>query len=144
MKWLRRGRFRLFRGQKGFTLIEILVAVVILAAIGVVFMRTTATNARASGILDEKVVATNLVTAYLESIRQVTYDDSANPYSTVSSNITIPTQYNVAINVLYSGDGITWQPSKDPGDLKLQKISISVSRTNGKLVLTTCTFRMKR
>ena len=144
VRWLRENGSRLFRGQRGFTLLETLLAVFLIALIGVAVLRAIDTNARATGILDERVQATNLVTAYLENIRQLPYSDNASPYNTVNNNITIPTQYGVAVNIAYSPDGATWATTNASGAYKLQRISISVSRTSGKLVLTTCTFRAKR
>ena len=135
---------RLLRGQGGFTLIETIIAVVIIGAIGTGVIKAIDTNARANRVLDEKVQATNLVSAYLENMRQLSYDDSANPYPTIGNGVTMPPQYSVTVNVGYSGDGSTWATTNNSGAYKLQKISISVSRTSGKLVMTTCTYRTVR
>ncbi|MBM2825922.1 MAG: hypothetical protein HW402_1586 [Dehalococcoidales bacterium] len=135
------------RRQRGFSLLETVLAVFLIALIGAGVIRAISTNARASGVLDEKVQATNLATAYLEGIRQLGYDDSASPYASVNATVTKPPQYIVATNIAYgsSTDGlnITWYDTP-AADRKLQKITISVSRTSGKLILTTCTFRTTR
>lgn len=148
IRWLKKNGSRLFRGQRGFTLIETLIAVVIISAIGTGVIKGIDTNARADRVLDEQVQATNLVTAYLENMRQLDYDNSANPYPAISNNVIMPTQYSVAVNIAYgySSDGlnINWATTNNSGAYTLQKISISVSRTSGKPVLTTCTYRAKR
>ena len=143
IRWLRKNSFR-FRGQRGFTLMEVMVGVIIIGLIGTGVIKGIDANARATRILDEQVQATNLVTAYLEGMRQMSYSDNASPYNSVNATITIPAQYSVAMNIAYSNDDITWSTTNSSGALKLQKITISVSRTNGKLVLSTCTFRTKR
>ena len=135
---------RLYRRQKGLTLIEVLVSVAIMAALGTAIASALNANASSRRVLDEKIQATNLVTEYLEAIRQLSYSANASPYNTVSNNITMPTQYIVAMNIAYSNDGNSWDTTNHSGTWKLQKITISVSRTTGRLVLTTCTFRTPR
>ena len=136
-------KFKLFQGQMGFTLIEVLVGVAIIAAIGIGVIRVIDTNARARQVLDEQVQATNLVTAYLEGIRQLPYSDNASPYASVSASIVKPPQYVVAMNIAYSPDGVYWAPTNNNGAYKLQRITISVSHGD-KPVLSTCTFKSPR
>lgn len=147
MRWLRKGRFRFLRGQRGFTLIEVLVAAAILAAIGVGLLNALDTNAKATRQLDEKVVATNLATAYLEAIKAAPYDSTEPYYDTAVAGITIPPQYIVNVDIQFSsdgasGDGIDWGPYT--GVETIQKIAIAVSREGGKSILSICTFKTKR
>ena len=135
---------RLLQRQRGFTLIEVLVAVALIVALGTAIASAMNTNASARRVLDEKIQATNLVTDYLEAIRQLPYDDVASPYAGVANSIVLPNQYVVTMRFFYSPDGTTWVTNNNSGAYKLQKISISVSRTTGRLVLTTCTFRTPR
>ena len=142
-----------FRLNKGFSLLEVLVAVGILAFIGVSVMTAMDTNSRANRTLDEQVTATNLATSYFEAIRQLPYDDYIehidNEYAAAGDNITVPYQYTVDIVVDYSdddypADGTTWISSSNHTTEKLQRITIDISRTDGKPVFSTCTFRTDR
>ncbi len=132
-------RFRLLGGQSGIGLLEALVAVGILGLIGTGVLSALSTNAKAARVLDEQVVATNLASAYLEAIRGLSYQPD---YTSAGNNITIPSQYSVAISIQYSADGTTWVDSYS--DQKLQKVSILVSREGSRPVLSICTYKTVR
>ncbi len=131
-------------GQHGFTLMETILAIAIISVLGIAVIRALDTNARSARTLDEQVQATNLVTAYLENIRQLPYSDNSSPYNTAGANVVMPPQYSVVMDFFYSGDGVNFQSTNNSGAYTLQKISISVYRTNGHLVMHTCTYRAKR
>ena len=145
MRWLGKERIRFLRGQRGFTLIEIILAAAILAVIGVVLLNALDTNAKATRQLDEKVVATNLATAYFEAIKASPY---AETYDDAVAGITVPPQYIVNVDIDFSSDGdttdgqITWVDTYN-GET-LQKITITVSREGGTPILSICTFKTKR
>ena len=66
MRLLGKGIPGFFRGQKGLTLIEVLVAVAVLAAIGVAFMVSMNAAYKGVGVLDEKTQAKALARSQLE------------------------------------------------------------------------------
>lgn len=144
MRWLLKGKLRLFREQRGFTLFEVLVAVGILGLIGVGLLTALDTNARAARTLDEQVTATNLATTYFEAIKTMPYADT---YPEPEDIITIPTQYKMNIKIDFSSDsnpndGITWVDTYT--DETLQRITVIISREGGESVLSMCAFKAKR
>jgi len=149
MRWLRKGKFRFLQGQSGIGLLETVIAVAILGAIGVSLLTALGTNARATRTLDEHVVATNLATAYIEAIKASSY---AETYDDVVADITIPPQYIVNVGITFTSDGdttdgITWVDEYLDGEGKertIQKLTVTVSREGGKPVLTICAFKTKR
>jgi len=141
MRRLGKGRFRLFRGQRGFTLIEVVVAVGILGFIGTGVVMALNTNSRATGILDEQVTATNLATAHIEAIRSLPY---APNYPNASENITIPSQYSVVINTECSTDSTTFYECTGSDNETFQKIVVFVFREGEEPVFSMCTYRTKR
>ena len=146
MRWLGKGRLRFLRGQRGFTLIETILAVAILAAIGVGLLNALDTNAKATRTLDERVTATNLATAYFEAIKAMPY---AETYPEPEDIITIPPQYDVDVDIQFSSDGdttdgITWGDYNIEDPQTIQKLTITISREGGKPVLAICNFKTKR
>ena len=151
MRWLGKERLRFLLGQKGFSLIEVLVAAAILAVIGVGLLNALDTNAKATRQLDEKVVATNLATAYFEAIKATsTYDTTEPYYSDAVAGITVPPQYDVDVNIqfpnnIYVEDDITYFTwSNTYSGETFQKIAITISRDDGRHILTVCTFKTSR
>jgi len=84
MKWLGKDRFRLPEGQRGISLIETVVAIGILAAIGVVFLSALFSTSRGTGLHEQRVTALNLAQSQLELIRQAAYDNVTPYYDNVT------------------------------------------------------------
>jgi len=141
MRWLAKGKSKLFREKTGFTLIEIVIALGILAAVGTGFLTALNTNSRAVRTVDEQVTATNLATAYFEAISKSTYATEPPYYDEAVASIDIPFQYNVAVNVESSSDGTNFN-AFTVGET-LQRITVIVSR-QGKPVLSTCTYKAEK
>jgi len=133
-------KFPFLHGQIGFTLIEVLVAVGIMAAIGVAYMTALETNSRSDRTLDEKVTATNLATEHIEAIEQLPF---APTYPNAGDSIDIPFQYTVTVDTECSSDGDTFSPCTGSEEETFQKITVSISR-EGRPVLSMCAYRTKR
>jgi len=143
MRWLSKVRFRFLQGQKGMSLLEVVIAAAILGVIGVAFLTALNANTKATGALDERVTAANLIADYLEVISNSDYSDSGD-YDDDVANITIPFQYSADINVECSSDGTYFVPMEEgTGSETLQKITVTVSR-EGEHILSICTYKAKR
>ncbi len=119
---------------------EVLVALFILGAFGAALLTALQTNAKATQTLDEKVIASNLASTYLEKIRDTPY---AHSYPTVGDSIPKPPQYTVDVYIQCSIDGTTFRTCQLTTDETFQKINVIVSH-GGRTVLSLCTYRSAR
>ncbi len=148
MRQLWKVRFRPFRRQSAFTLIEVLVAVAIFAAIGVTFINAINTGYGSVRILDEKTQAEALIRSQLDDIKASTYQDSGNYTVTV----TLPPQYSMSINVtaprcIGTADNCTsLEELMGEPVTTIQEITVSVFRTGSdgdRPVLSVGTYKVK-
>lgn len=126
---------RLFRGQKGFSLFEVLVAVGILGFIGAGIAMAIDTNYRSVAVLDQKTTGMNLAITHVEFIREAEF---AQDYSSVVASIVLPSQYESNINLEYSDNGDDWTETCD--NRTLQRIIVSISQ-GGSPVYSMCTYK---
>ena len=118
---------KLVSGQKGTTLIEVLIAIAILGMIAAPFLTALSTSSRALIVADERTTAESLVRSQIEYVRSQEYDANGT-YAEIAD---VPVGYNVSLsNVTNLEDG-------------LQKITITVERNNDKLVLITSTYKAR-
>ncbi len=132
-------RLKFLKGQTGLSLIEALVAVAILAAIGVTFISALYTGYGSVRILDEKIQAEALIRSQLDDIKVATYLVSGNYTVTVN----VPYQYSVVV-VVETLDTETC--AADSNCNTLQKITVEVSRTGSdedRPVLSISTYKVK-
>ena len=126
--------------ERGFSLIETVIALGVLGVIGIAFLNALTTSTRATGSLGDGVQAEALIRSHLETIKEC-------PYATVSYDaclavppvITIPFQFDVTIDVDCSADGGFTFGVPCSGEA-LQRISIGVSR-EGRPVHAMTTFK---
>ena len=121
------------RGQGGYTLIETLAGLAILAMVGVTFLSAMVVSTKATIIADERTTAESLSQAQLEYVMQCHYDDmNVPPLYGVDGSIDIPQGYSIEVNAerldLYE-DGT----ANDDG---VQRITVKIYH-EGELVTTT-------
>ena len=74
------------KSQKGFSLVEVLVAVAILSLVGVAYMSALSTSSRALLITDEQQTARNIAELQLEEIRSTNYSLAGYAPMDISTN----------------------------------------------------------
>jgi len=141
MKWLGKGRFRFLGGQRGFTLIEILVALAILAAIGVAFLSGLSTTSKIVAMSQESVAVESLAKSQIERIKSqdyipvVDYDPLTNGYEEINIPADLAGRgYDIEIN---PPEIIIIPPE---GGFELQSITV-VIRRNGEGMFTISIYR---
>jgi prepilin-type N-terminal cleavage/methylation domain-containing protein len=112
-----RGKFTLLRDQKGFSLLEILMALGILGAIGGGFSAALYTGIRATDQAAEFTEVDRLVRNQIEEIKNASYDEILPlEYPIVAT----PGDYSISLGIVKTGDG-------DGGTY--QTITITVARS---------------
>lgn len=133
-------RFTFFAGQNGFTLIETLVSVAILGALGVTLLLGLSTANKGVAISQERVIAENLAKSQFEHIKSQEYipvddynpDDPAKRYEVI----------DVPANLAGAGYTLEVHPPElvtpaGAGGYELQSLTIMVKRNgSGKLTIT--------
>ena len=127
-----------WRDERGMTLIETLVAVAILGAVGVVFLSGLAVSSKAVMVSQERVAAESLAKSQMEYVKSSTYDTSSSPDYSLDPNLPIPAGYGIEVDVEFldpAGDG--------PGDDGLQEITVTVDR-EGDTAFTLTAYKVDR
>jgi len=143
MRWLGKERFRFLREQRGIGFIETLVALAILAAIGVAFLSGLFTTSKIVAISQESVAVESLARSQIEFIKSQAYvavadynpDDPAYRYETIDIPADLVGKYDIEINL----------PETIPvgeGPFELQSITVVIKR-NGEKVFTISTYRVE-
>jgi len=136
---------KLVSGQKGTTLIEVLIAIAILGMIAVPFLTALSTSSRALIIADERTTTESLIRSEIEYVRSQDYCNASWSYevdstgSTPSSNPCWPVEshalpdsckdYSLTVNASLIVDGI-------------RNITVTVWR-DSEVVLITSTYKAR-
>ncbi len=120
-----RGSGRSARSESGLSILETLVALAIISAIGVTLLSSIATTSKAFIVADEQTTAESLARLQMETAKKATYVSGATSYTAAavpgSADYTGYTANIIAAALNYPDDGI-------------QKITVSVNRTSRELI----------
>ena len=131
MRWLRKGRIKFFRGQRGITLIETLVGLALLGMIAVAFLNGLSTTSRGVMINQESVAAESLAKSQVEYIKAqdyitvADYDPATNCYEKIDIPADLVGEYDIEIK---PPETII---SPDIGSFELQSITVVIKRNGG-------------
>ena len=131
-------------GQKGFTLLETLVAVAILGMIGPVFLISVNSASRVSQVNAEEIQAEALIRSQLETVKHSGYLD-CDPTPCYTTITDVPAQYVVSISVQIID---TPTCSDDINCNTLQEVTVAIARPSGsggnRQVLAVSMYKAKR
>lgn len=126
-QWLR--KLKVFKDDRGLTLVETLVTVAIVGVALVAFAVALSTGAIAVNESDQEVVVQSLARTQMEYIKGYPYDSEATTYPTVN------TTNNYSISV-----AVTSVPDTDAN---IQKVTANISR-DGLVLLTVEDYKVNR
>jgi len=120
--------------ERGLTLVEVLVALGILALVGVTFITGMAVTSKGSLISQERVAVESLAKSQMEDTKAQEYVAEATSYPTV----TLPTDLSAQGYAM----GVAAQPLNSPDD-GIQRITVTVTR-NGEMLFTLVDYKVNR
>lgn len=133
--------------SRGFTLIEVLIALAILAIVAVGFLSALTTASMALILADERTTAESLTRAQLEYVKSQDYSSAPWSYELPSDPPSWDPSHTLPNG--YSGYSLTVDASLiHPMDDGIQKITVSVYHSDtpdeSDLVLTTTAYKVNR
>jgi prepilin-type N-terminal cleavage/methylation domain-containing protein len=94
-----KGFLRAIKGEKGFNLMEVALAMVLMGAVAVLYLGYLATGSRAIFIADERTTAESLARTQMEYVRQQDYDtDLAHDPPQYDIIPDIPDGFEISVN----------------------------------------------
>ena len=137
----------MMKSEKGFSLLEVLVAITLMGLVFVAFLSALYTASRAVSIADERASAESLARTEMEYVRSQLYSAAPWDYAVTSSERSStdpPSWYNSDNNpplLDNSYDGYTISVSAggllDPSiDNEIQKIAVTVAHQDGSGIIT--------
>jgi len=143
------------RNEKGFTLIEVVIAIALLGIVAVAILGGLATASKAIVIADERATAESLARSQMEDVKKLDYTKapSGGEASYTNAKISVPSGYEIrSINRAGGGDtttniiGVPWDSATGQAvtiDVGLQRIKLAIYH-NGKLLFTLEGYKVDR
>ena len=140
---------RLMKSEKGFSLIEVMIAIALLGIIGTVFLGALATASKAMFVSDERATAESLARSQMEYVKSQEYDADWNYTVSTSSRSSSdqPSWWDASNPPLLSSDytGYSAEVSADEDDDNpgIQKITVTVKH-DGTTIITLEDYKVDR
>jgi len=121
------------KSEKGFTLVETIIALLLLGIVAVAFLGGLSTASKAIFIADERATAESLARTQMEYVKNLPYDDDATSYEASVPQDYVDAGYEATIDVV--------RLLSDPDDPEsaplegIQKITITVEHL-GRPIIT--------
>jgi prepilin-type N-terminal cleavage/methylation domain-containing protein len=119
-----------FNGQNGYTLVELLITIVVIATSFAAFAVGLSTGALAVNEDDKEVTAQNLARSQMEYIKYLAYDQNADTYPTIDT----PDGYDITVTVT---------DIDTEGNKRIQKVTADIYK-DGILLLTVEDYKVDR
>jgi prepilin-type N-terminal cleavage/methylation domain-containing protein len=138
---------KLVKNEKGFALVEVLVALALTGIIATAFLLAISTSSKAILVADERTTAESLARSQMEDIKNELYIDySSDPHGVYITTGT-PAVYSISFTVVPFDPG-TGNPYNEVGgifvrDDGIQKITVTVAH-QGNDVLTLEGYKVNR
>ncbi len=138
----------MIKNEKGFSLIEVLIALALLGIIAVAFLTALSTASKALFIADERTTAESLARSQMEYVKSQLYIDySADPHD-VYGEITPPAGYSIDSTAV-PFDPDTGVPYSETGgvfdqDDDIQMITVTIEHPDGDEVITLEGYKVDR
>ncbi|HEX7365149.1 MAG TPA: type II secretion system protein [Dehalococcoidia bacterium] len=133
-KWLSFPGLRSFRkGEQGLTLIEVLIALSIIAVVATTYLVGMQMSTKAVITTQEHVNAESLAKSQMEAVKRADYDETSIPPDYQASKLApadIPAEYDIVIAAVR----LEADPLNDEDD-GLQQITVTVTRS-GRAIFT--------
>jgi len=129
------------KGEKGFTLIEVLVALAVLGVIGAAFLGSLATSSNVIFIVDEKATAESLARSQMEYTKKQDYDATNNPPQyEIDPDLDIPAGYEINV----TAERLDPNGNGTENDDGIQKITITVDHLEKQQVIVLEDYKVNR
>ena len=133
-----------FADERGAGLIEILVAVAIIAIVLTVFLSALSTGAFSVAAVRKRVTAENLARSQLECIKDHPYIAGAIPISYITlCPVTAPSAYDIGVDISYWYSPTNEFTSVSADDSDMQWITVTIFY-NGELTFTMEEYKVNR
>ncbi len=140
----------MIKNERGFSLIEVIIALALLGIIAVAFLTALSTASKALFIADERTTAESLARSQMEYVKSQGYIDySADPHGVYDEITPSDSNYSIDFTAVPFDPitGVPYTPDEEgifDGDEGIQKITVTIEHPDGDEVITLEGYKVDR